>query len=104
MLLIAHLFAQPVMRYSDLRRAIPEVSPKMLTQQLRDLEHDGIVQRTVYAEVPPKVEYSLTPSGLALHPTLKALYFDAEHVDDTAPRAKLRHLLLEGGITPPVAR
>ena len=73
MLLIAHLFAQPVMRYSDLRRAIPEVSPKMLTQQLRDLEHDGIVQRTVYAEVPPKVEYSLTPSGLALHPTLKAL-------------------------------
>ncbi|QGY32465.1 winged helix-turn-helix transcriptional regulator [Pantoea cypripedii] len=72
-LIIYHLFKAPVMRNSELRRAIPEVSQKMLIQQLRDLEKEGIVSRTVYPEVPPKVEYRLTEQGRALQPALQAL-------------------------------
>ena len=63
----------PVMRFSELERAIPNVSQKMLIQQLRCLERDGIVQRTIHPQVPPKVEYQLTRVGEALRPTLRAL-------------------------------
>lgn len=63
----------PVMRFSELERAIPAVSQKMLIQQLRNLERDGIVQRTIHPQVPPKVEYQLTTIGEALRPTLRAL-------------------------------
>jgi DNA-binding HxlR family transcriptional regulator len=73
MMILAHLFTEPVMRFSDLQRAIPDVSQKMLIQQLRDLEREAIVTRTVYAEVPPKVEYRLTGLGKALGPVFKAL-------------------------------
>lgn len=73
MVIIFHLFVQPVMRFSELERAIPDVSQKMLIQQLRDLEADGVVARIVYPEVPPKVEYSLTPWGKSLCPALDAL-------------------------------
>jgi len=61
------------MRYSELQRAIPGITPKMLAEQLRELEHDGIVLRKVYPVVPPKVEYSLTPYGRTLDPILKAM-------------------------------
>jgi DNA-binding HxlR family transcriptional regulator len=63
----------PVKRFSELERAIPAVSQKMLIQQLRRLEQDGIVQRTIHPQVPPKVEYQLTRVGEALRPTLRAL-------------------------------
>lgn len=63
----------PVMRFSELERAIPTVSQKMLIQQLRCLERDGIVRRTIHPQVPPKVEYQLTSMGEALRPTLRAL-------------------------------
>jgi len=63
----------PIKRFSELERAIPNVSQKMLIQQLRCLERDGIVQRTIYPQVPPKVEYQLTEIGEALRPTLRAL-------------------------------
>jgi DNA-binding HxlR family transcriptional regulator len=65
--------ASPIMRFSELERAIPNVSQKMLIQQLRCLERDGIVQRTIHPQVPPKVEYQLTEIGEALRPTLRSL-------------------------------
>jgi len=73
MVIIFHLFAGEVLRFSELERAIPGVSQKMLIQQLRELERDGIVARTVYAQTPPKVEYRLTPWGQAMCPALDAL-------------------------------
>src|ERR1044071_6282070 len=61
-----HLFDGKVQRYSDLEKLIPGISQKMLAQQLRQLEADGIVARKVYPQVPPKVEYSLTKWGQSL--------------------------------------
>ena len=72
-LILFHLFSAPVLRFSELRRVIPGISQKMLIQQLRDLEKDGVVHRKVYPEVPPKVEYMLTNDGIALRPALRAL-------------------------------
>ena len=78
MTILFHLFDKGTLRFSELSRAIPEVSEKMLIQQLRKLEQDGIVARVVYPQVPPKVEYSLTPVGQALCPALDALLLWAE--------------------------
>lgn len=63
-----------VRRFGELQRALPGVTQKMLTQQLREMEQDGIVHRKVYAEVPPKVEYSLTSLGESLQPILEAMH------------------------------
>jgi DNA-binding HxlR family transcriptional regulator len=71
--ILHHLFGTAVMRLSALERAIPDASQKMLIQQLRALEGAGVVKRTAYPEVPPRVECSLTPSGRALRPALSAL-------------------------------
>jgi len=60
-------------RFGELQKLMPAVTQTMLTRQLRELERDNIVQRVVYAEVPPKVEYSLTSFGRTLQPVLKAL-------------------------------
>lgn len=73
LIIIFNLFARDVLRFSELERAIPDISQKMLTQQLRALEKDGIVFRKVYPQVPPKVEYSLTEWGQAMCPALDAL-------------------------------
>src|SRR5712672_4560129 len=78
LLILFHLFGGKVMRFSDLARAISAISQKMLAQQLRRLEADGIVQRTVHSQVPPKVEYRLTEWGQALCPALDALLKWAE--------------------------
>src|ERR1700733_1992411 len=72
-LILFHLFSAPVLRFSELRRAMPGISQKMLIQQLRDLEKDGVVHRKVYAEVPPKVEYMLTKDRAALRLSLGQL-------------------------------
>ncbi|MFC4670178.1 winged helix-turn-helix transcriptional regulator [Seohaeicola nanhaiensis] len=71
--ILFHLFGGNVLRFSELDRAIPGVSQKMLIQQLRQLEAEGIVARTVYPEVPPRVEYRLTDWGQMLCPALDAL-------------------------------
>jgi len=68
-----HLF-QGVKRHSELQRALSGVTQKVLTQQLRDMERDGLVARTVYAQVPPKVEYSVTPRGITLKPVVEAMH------------------------------
>jgi DNA-binding HxlR family transcriptional regulator len=60
-------------RFNELRRLVPNITQRMLTKQLRELEADGIVQRTVYAEVPPRVEYDLTDFGRTLQPVLNEL-------------------------------
>jgi DNA-binding HxlR family transcriptional regulator len=64
---------QRTYRFAELRRLIPGITEKMLTQQLRELEADGIVDRTVYPTVPPKVEYSLTAYGKSLEQALQAI-------------------------------
>ncbi|MDB9312842.1 helix-turn-helix domain-containing protein [Spirulina sp. CS-785/01] len=72
-LILRELF-QGVRRFGELQRALTGVTQKMLTQQLRELEADGIVHREVYPVVPPKVEYSLTPLGESLDPILQAMH------------------------------
>ena len=64
--ILFHLTHSGTHRFAELRRKIPGVSERMLTQQLRELERDGVVHREVYPEVPPKVEYSLTKYGESL--------------------------------------
>lgn len=73
LLILFHLFGGKLLRFSELERAIPAISQKMLIQQLRQMETDGIVRRIVHHQVPPKVEYGLTDWGQALCPALDAL-------------------------------
>ena len=61
------------MRFGELRRSVGNVSQKVLTSNLRQMERDGLVHRKVYAEVPPRVEYSLTETGKSLKPVINAL-------------------------------
>lgn len=73
LVILFHLFGGKLLRFSELERAIPLVSQKMLTQQLRQMEKDGVVRRIVHHQIPPKVEYCLTDWGQALCPALDAL-------------------------------
>jgi DNA-binding HxlR family transcriptional regulator len=69
------------LRFSELRRKIPTVTQRMLTNQLRELEKDGLVLRRIYPEVPPRVEYALSPLGRTLAPVIRALeQWGREHV------------------------
>lgn len=82
-LILQELFSG-VKRFGELHRALAGITQKMLTQQLRELEQDGIINRMVYAQVPPKVEYSLTEVGMTLRPILETMHewgvrFEKEH-------------------------
>lgn len=70
---IMWLLNQRMYRFGELRKAIPGITQHMLTAQLRELESDGLVSRTVYAEVPPRVEYQITQKARGLGPTMEAL-------------------------------
>lgn len=70
-IILYQLALENVMRFGELTRSIPEITQRMLTKQLRELETDGLIHREVYREVPPKVEYSLTPLGYTLIPILQ---------------------------------
>ena len=74
-------------RFGELRQSIPGVTQHMLTTQLRDLEAEGLVKRTIYPEVPPRVEYEITPSAKALRPVFDELFrWSQEHGFPTGPQ------------------
>ncbi len=85
LVILFHLFGGKLLRFSDLERAIPAISQKMLIQQLRQMESDGIVRRIVHHQVPPKVEYGLTRWGQTLCPALDALLTWAEQRSSATP-------------------
>ncbi|WP_305728716.1 helix-turn-helix domain-containing protein [Paenibacillus sp. BC26] len=79
--ILFHLFGNGTMRFSELQRAMPDISKKMLTSQLRELEYHDIVHREVYRQIPPKVEYSITEYGAKMTPLLQAIgNWGMEHV------------------------
>lgn len=84
LVILFQLFGGKLLRFSELERSIPGISQKMLIQQLRQLEKDGVVARVAHHEVPPRVEYHLTDWGQALCPALDALLLWAEAAPDKA--------------------
>lgn len=73
-ILIVYFLINQTLRYSELQRLIPQASPKMLAQQLKELERDNLIHRELYPVVPPKTEYSLTELGKSLTPIILAIY------------------------------
>ncbi|TBW39818.1 transcriptional regulator [Siculibacillus lacustris] len=67
------LFEEEVLRFNEFRRRLPNLTQRMLTAQLREMEADGLIDRQVYAQVPPKVEYRLSARGRTLEPVVRAL-------------------------------
>ncbi|WP_040983666.1 winged helix-turn-helix transcriptional regulator [Oceanobacillus jeddahense] len=72
-IILFHLMENETLRFSELQRAIPEITKKMLTSQLRELEYNNIIDRKVYQQVPPKVEYSMSDYGHGLKPLLVSM-------------------------------
>jgi DNA-binding HxlR family transcriptional regulator len=95
---VLYLLANGTRRYSEVFYEVGEISKKTLTQTLRSLERDGVIARRVYAQVPARVEYSLTPLGWSLTAPLMAMYeWSAEHLDDL----EAARVLHEGPAEPP---
>lgn len=82
--ILFHLLEKSL-RFNEIRRLIPSVTQRMLTLQLRELESDGVINRKIYPEIPPKVEYSLTEFGQNLKPILLALRLWGKKVMDRTP-------------------
>jgi DNA-binding HxlR family transcriptional regulator len=108
LVILFHPFGGKVRRFSELRRAIPAVSEKMLIQQLRQLEQDDVVLRFVHHQVAPKVEYSLTEWGQALSPALDALLTWVELRESLRKRPSVAIATLRDeaprAATPPIAK
>ncbi|RXZ83693.1 transcriptional regulator [Paenibacillaceae bacterium] len=73
LVILYQLATHGVKRFNELRREFPDITQRTLTRQLRELESDGLINRQVYSEIPPKVEYSLSDTGKSLHPLLLQL-------------------------------
>ena len=71
--IILYQLLKGTLRFGEIHRLIPNVTPRMLTNQLRELEEDGLITRTVFAQVPPRVDYALSPLGRSMEPVLMAL-------------------------------
>lgn len=93
-IILYHLMAHQFLRFSELQRAIPQVTQRMLTLQLRELESDGLISRTIYQQIPPRVEYRLTPLGESIGPIINEMKhwghkYHREHISarkcDVAP-------------------
>lgn len=81
-LILRNLMNNGTQRFNELNKGIEGISQKMLTQQLRQMETDGLIRRKIYPEVPPKVEYSLTELGQTLKPVLDAMsHWGTEHIN-----------------------
>ena len=87
-LILVILDRAKIRRHAELRRVLRGITPKILTQQLREMERDGLIKRTVYAEVPPRVEYQLTPFGETLRPVIEAMWTWGRQTMDASARAK----------------
>lgn len=80
--ILLYLLQEGTKRFSELKRNMPGITQKMLTKQLRELEDEDIIQRVVYPQVPPKVEYSMTEYGRSLEPILEAMHeWGARHTE-----------------------
>lgn len=73
-IILLHLFENGTMRFNELKRSMPGITQKMLTQQLRELEEEDLIHREVYPQVPPKVEYSITEHGKSIEPVLEVMH------------------------------
>ncbi|WP_027183753.1 winged helix-turn-helix transcriptional regulator [Desulfovibrio inopinatus] len=92
-IILWHLGCDGTLRFSELKRIMPNITQKMLTQQLRELETDDMVSRKVYPQVPPKVEYSLTELGRSVMPVLESLGAWGKQFEDIHRQEK--HLALQ---------
>ena len=73
-IILLHLFTEGTLRFSELKRLMPGITQKMLTKQLRELENEDIIDRVIYPQVPPKVEYSISEYGKGLRPLLDTMH------------------------------
>jgi len=88
--LVIHHLLEDKKRFGELARLLGGIAPRTLTRQLRELEECGIIDRHVYQQVPPKVEYSLTPLGRELEPVLHAMHAWGERLENDGKKAARR--------------
>jgi DNA-binding HxlR family transcriptional regulator len=88
-LILVILDRAKIRRHAELKRVLRGITPKILTQQLREMERDGLIKRTVFAEVPPRVEYQLTEFGETLRPVIEAMWAWGRQTMETDAHAKL---------------
>ena len=89
---ITHYLLQGTKRFGEMRKLMPDATQKMLTQQLREMERDGVVARKIYQEIPPKVEYSLTKYGQTLRPVMAELCEWGERHRTLTQRKRFRQI------------
>ena len=94
-ILILWYLSYQTLRFNEIKRKMPDVTQKMLTQQLRTLESDGLISRTVYPVVPPKVEYSLTELGKRIIPILEAMHNFGSDYLEMDRQGKTLNILIE---------